>query len=155
MMVAGLKGVQFRKIAFNTTLYTTHTSDDERFKLKAYRAIWMAEPPSTTPSRVSRSRESSNPYGRPSFDSACFAGSRTRSKLSISCLRFLSFPTNCRICFPFKANFNGLNLIHTYAVAARERTSETRGALHPNRNWKGANMAVCDSPDSREAQINR
>ena len=34
MMVAGLKGVQFRKMALNTTLYSTHTSDDERLKLK-------------------------------------------------------------------------------------------------------------------------
>ena len=38
MMVAGLKGVQFRKMALNTTLYSTHTSVDERLKLQTYRA---------------------------------------------------------------------------------------------------------------------
>lgn len=58
MMVAGLKGVQFRKMTLNTTLHSTHTSDDERLKLKTYRAPWMAELPPKTPLRVSQFRES-------------------------------------------------------------------------------------------------
>jgi len=33
----------------------------------------------------------------------CFARMRTPSKLPISCLRFLLFPTNWGICFSFKA----------------------------------------------------
>lgn len=39
MLVTGLKGVQFRKMTLNATLYSTHTSDHERLKLKTYRAV--------------------------------------------------------------------------------------------------------------------
>lgn len=79
MMVAGLKGVQFRKMALNTTLYSTHTSDDERLKLKTYRAPWMAELPSKDSFTCFPVQGiPANPYGRPSLDSTCLAGWRTR-----------------------------------------------------------------------------
>lgn len=39
MLVTGLKGVQFRKMTLNTTLYSTHTSADERLKLQTYWAL--------------------------------------------------------------------------------------------------------------------
>ena len=49
----------------------------------------------------------------------CFARMRTPSKLLISCLRFLLFPTNWGICFSFKANSKGLNLTHKCTFRAR------------------------------------